>query len=191
MPSSPTTWTSAHGCLHENQVCSDGLHGFRYLRIALDALINDSPYSSPNGTVYISSIALNFTAYHGTPATYTGWFECSDEDLTQFWYDAAYTAEMCIDTFDADYVEPRDAASPNLLGKRIIFDGAKRDRDPYVGDLAVAGRTIYLAHSEAADTARSVLEDLAEHQRCDGWIPPASMYVFHPTSCYFSFLKLC
>lgn len=54
------------------------------------------------------------------------------------------------------------------------MDGAKRDRDPYVGDLAVASLTSYLSH-DFAEASRTVLEDLANHQRDDGWIPPASM----------------
>ncbi len=57
----------------------------------------------------------------------------------------------------------------------VLQDGAKRDRDPYVGDLAVSARTLYLTHDDAAAAARNVLADLADHQRADGWIPPASI----------------
>ncbi|MDW6064210.1 hypothetical protein SAZ11_47610 [Streptomyces sp. FXJ1.4098] len=53
----------------------------------------------------------------------------------------------------------------------MLHDGPKRDRDPYVGDLAVSARTLYLTHDEAAAAARNVLADLADHQRADGWIP--------------------
>lgn len=90
------------------------------------------------------------------------------------WFDAAYTNDMIIDTFRVNDTEPRGAASPSLVGKLVIFDGAKRDRDPYVGDLAVSARTLYLTH-DVAEAAVNVIADLADHQRADGWIPPASI----------------
>lgn len=144
------------------------------MRITLEALAQDAPYTSSFGSVSISSLSLEWTAFLGTPDTFTGWFECSDDDLTQWWFDGVYTDDMVTYTFFANETEPRDAASPTLLGKEVIFDGAKRDRDPYVGDLAVSALTSYLSH-DVHQAARNVLEDLAIHQRDDGWIPPASM----------------
>ncbi|KAJ5729313.1 uncharacterized protein N7483_003821 [Penicillium malachiteum] len=155
-------------------VCSDGLHGFRYMRIWLDAVEGDAPYTQAYGAVSISSIELKWSAYLGTPDTYTGWFECSDEDLTQWWYDSVYTTDMDTYTFLANETDPRNSASPTLQGKEVIFDGAKRDRDPYVGDLVVAALTSYLSHDNP-DATRNILADLADHQRSDGWIPPASI----------------
>lgn len=81
---------------------------------------------------------------------------------------------MCTDVFRANDTDPRNSASPTLIGKMVIFDGAKRDRDPYVGDLAVSARTAYLTH-DISDAVVHILSDLADHQRDDGWIPPASM----------------
>ncbi|KAG2173861.1 hypothetical protein INT43_005281 [Umbelopsis isabellina] len=175
VPSGASDWVDTYGCQHNGtQVCSDGLHGFRYMRIALDALDKDAPYTSPNSTVDIKSVSLNFTAFLGTPDTYTGWFQCSDEKLNQYWFDAAYTNEMVTDHFRATDVDPRDAATPTLEGKLVLFDGAKRDRDPYIGDIAVSGRTAYLTHN-ISEAAMNVLADMADHQRSDGWIPPASI----------------
>lgn len=144
------------------------------MKIWLDAVDSDAPYTQPYGSVSISSIELEWSAYLGTPDTFTGWFECSDEDLTQWWFDGVYTADMVNDVFLANETEPRGAASPTLLDKQVLFDGAKRDRDPYVGDLAVVSLTTYLSH-DTPDSTRNVLADLADHQRSDGWIPPASM----------------
>lgn len=155
-------------------MCSDGLHGFRYLKITLDALEGDAPYTQSYGSVSISSVELEWKAYWGTRDTFTGWFECSDEDLTQWWYDGVYTVDMDDFTFLANETDPRGAATPTLQGKEVLFDGAKRDRDPYLGDLAVASLTSYLSHDDPAST-RNILADLANHQRDDGWIPPASM----------------
>src|SRR6185369_2245556 len=157
-----------------SKVCADGLDGFRYLKISLDALAADAPDTQPYGTVRIDDISLDFTPYLGTPDTYRGWFESSDEQLNQYWYNASYTNELITDTFRSDDIDPRGADSPGLRGKLVLTDGPKRDRDPYVGDVAVSGRTAYLTH-DVSVAARNVLADLADHQRADGWIPPASI----------------
>ncbi|PQE10442.1 alpha-L-rhamnosidase A protein [Rutstroemia sp. NJR-2017a BBW] len=170
----PYTWTDVHGCQHGTQVCADGLHGFRYVKIYLDALAADAPYTNSFGTVNIDYVSLNFSGIRGTVDTFTGWFESSDNDLNQWWYDAVYTNDLATDVFEKNSTEPRNAYSPTLDGKLVLFDGAKRDRDPYVGDLAVASRTSYLTH-DLAQASRNVLADLADHQRDDGWIPPASI----------------
>jgi hypothetical protein len=119
-------------------------------------------------------MSLELSAFHGTPDTFKGWFECSDSDVTQWWFDGVYTNDLCTDVFRDNDTEPREAASPSLIGKLVIHDAPKRDRDPYVGDLAVASLTSYLSH-KVPEASRNVLADLAEHQREDGWIPPASM----------------
>jgi len=174
VPATPETWTDSHGCAHGTQVCDDGLHGFRYLKITLAALASDAPYTANDGTVRISGVSLDFTAYLGTPSTYKGWFLSSDNQLNQYWYGASYTNELVTDTFRPSDVDPRNADNPGLDGKLVLFDGAKRDRDPYDGDIAVSGLTDYLTHDIGA-APRDVLADLADHQRSDGWIPPASI----------------
>lgn len=85
-----------------------------------------------------------------------------------------YTNDLCTDVFRANDTEPRDAVSDGLLGKLVLHDAPKRDRDPYVGDVAVAGLTTFLSH-DTAEAVSNVLADLANNQRDDGWIPPASM----------------
>ncbi|MER6208685.1 alpha-L-rhamnosidase C-terminal domain-containing protein [Streptomyces sp. NPDC001642] len=175
VPARGANWTDHKGFQAGDKVFADGLHGFRYLKISLDALAADSPAAQPWGTVEVDSVALQFTAYVGTPSTYRGWFLCSDDELNRYWYGAAYTNELVTDTFRQDDVDPRNAWSATLEGKLVLQDGAKRDRDPYVGDLAVSARTLYLTHDDAAAASRNVLADLADHQRADGWIPPASI----------------
>ena len=170
----PYTWTDAHGCEYGEKVCADGIHGFRYVKIYLDALSQDAPYTSKYGSVSIDSLSLNISAYLGTPDTFTGWFESSDDKLNQWWFDGVYTTDLCTDVLDENSTDPRNAASPSILGKLVLLDGVKRDRLPYIGDLAVSARTSYLSH-DVPEAARNVLADLADHQRADGWIPPASM----------------
>lgn len=144
------------------------------MRISFDVYDGDRPLVSELGSISVSGVSLEWSGYLGTPDTFTGWFECSDKDITQWWYDGVYTVDTNTDIFLANETEPRNAASPTLEGRQVILDGAKRDRDPYVGDMAVAGLTSYLSH-DFAEASRNVLEDLAWHQRSDGWIPPASM----------------
>ncbi|WP_328472625.1 alpha-L-rhamnosidase-related protein [Streptomyces sp. NBC_00448] len=175
VPAGGADWKDTKGYQSGTQVYADGLHGFRYLQISLDALASDAPAAQPWGEVSIDAVWLEFTAYLGTPDSYTGWFLSADDDLNRYWYGAAYTNELVTDTFRSDDIDPRGADSPSLDGKLVLQDGAKRDRDPYVGDLAVSARTLYLTHDDAAAAARNVLADLADHQRSDGWIPPASI----------------
>ncbi|HJP72660.1 MAG TPA: alpha-L-rhamnosidase C-terminal domain-containing protein [Pseudonocardiaceae bacterium] len=175
VPAAGGVWRDREGFQSGNQVHAEGLHGFRYVTITLDALATDAPAALPYGTVAIDAVALDWGAYLGTPQSYAGWFLCSDDDLNRYWYGAAYTNELVTAPFLASDCDPRQAASPSLLGKLVLQDGAKRDRDPYVGDIGVSGRTLYLTHPDAAAAARDVLADLAEHQRADGWIPPASI----------------
>jgi hypothetical protein len=80
----PYVWVDSYGCAHGSQVCADGLHGFRYVKIYLDALASDSPYTEASGEVSIDSVSLNYSAFLGIPDSFTGWFECSDEQLNHF-----------------------------------------------------------------------------------------------------------
>ena len=175
VPAKGGVWADREGYESGRQVYAEGLHGFRYVKITLDALPADAPAATPYGTVAIDAVSLDWGAYFGTPQNYAGWFLCSDDDLNRYWYGAAYTNEMVTAPFLASDCDPRGAASSTLLGKLVLQDGAKRDRDPYVGDIGVSGRTLYLTHPDAASAARNVLADLATHQRADGWIPPASI----------------
>jgi hypothetical protein len=175
VPAAGGKWTDTKSCQFGTKVCAEGLHGFRYMKISLDALPGDAPEANPYGTVEIRRATLDFTAFLGTPDTFKGTFLSSDANLNKYWYDASYTNELGTDTFRATDVDPRNAASPTLEGKLVLHDGAKRDRDPYVGDIAVAGRTAYLTH-DVSEAASNVLADLADHQRADGFLPPASIF---------------
>lgn len=175
VPAKGGLWTDTEGYETGDQVYSEGLHGYRYVKITLDALPTDAPAALPYGTVAIDSVSIDFTGYIGTPKSYGGWFLCSDEELNRYWYGAAYTNELITDTFLASDCDPRNADSPTLEGLLVLQDGAKRDRDPYVGDISVSGRTLFLTHPDAAAASRNVLADLAAHQNSNGWIPPASI----------------
>ncbi|RYP10097.1 hypothetical protein DL764_000888 [Monosporascus ibericus] len=84
----------------------------------------------------------------------------------------SYTTESCTDLFRVNDTEPPRGFSESSLEKLRIHDGPKRDRDPYMGDLPVSALASYLAHN-VQEAPRNVVEDLAQHQRSDSWIPPA------------------
>jgi hypothetical protein len=115
-------------------------------------------FLTTDSTVNVESVRLHFTPYLGTPDTYAGCFESSDDLLNRIWYSGVYTLEM-------NTVETPD-------GSRIL-DGAKRDRDVWIGDLALEARIEYLTHNEP-DAIRDSLAEMADRQRPDGTIPPSS-----------------
>jgi hypothetical protein len=91
--------------------------GFRFAAIELRTA----------GTVQLSAAGLNFRAFRAGPDRYQGWFLSSDDQLNRMWYSGAYTAQM-------DMV-PVGVAS--CFTRPVIFDGAKRDRAIWSGDLII------------------------------------------------------
>ena len=100
------------------QTYTGGLRGgFRYESIEL---------TTP-GTVTLTGAGLNFKAYRAPADKYEGWFLSSDDQLNRMWYAGAYTAQM-------DMVPVGVAPCFNVP---VFFDGAKRDRAVWSGDLMV------------------------------------------------------
>ena len=129
-----------------------GFHGgFRFILLTL---------TTP-GTVTLSGLAVDFQAYRATPRDYRGWFLSSDDQLNRMWYSGAYTLQL--------NMKP---AGLNGLTDARIYDGAKRDRSIWTGDLLVQGPT---AISTLADVGaaylKSSLDVLFAAQRADGALP--------------------
>jgi hypothetical protein len=122
---------------------------FRYLMLFLTG----------NGWVEVEQVTLEFGPFHGTPDTYAGCFESSDDELNRIWYAGAYTLEL----------NTAEMAS----GEWLVLDGAKRDRAVWIGDLAVAARMEYATHNQPV-AIRESLASMADLQRADGTIPPSS-----------------
>lgn len=99
--------------------------GFRFAAVQL---------SSP-GTVTLTATGLTFAAYRATPDRYQGYFVSSDDQLNRIWYAGAYTAQM-------DMV-PTGVAS--CFPRPVIFDGAKRDRAIWSGDLMITDPVVLLS----------------------------------------------
>jgi hypothetical protein len=79
------------------------------------------------GTVTLTAAGLNFKAYRATPDKYQGYFISSDDQLNKIWYGGAYTTQM-------DMVP---VGVNSCFSVPVIFDGAKRDRAIWSGDLTV------------------------------------------------------
>lgn len=122
---------------------------FRYLML----------YLAGNGHVEIDQVVLEFLPLLGTPDTYAGCFESSDDLLNRIWYAGAYTLEL--NTVETD------------RGDWLVLDGAKRDRAVWIGDVAVAARMEYATHNRPV-SVRDSLTSMADLQRQDGTIPPSS-----------------
>lgn len=90
--------------------------GERYERISL---------TTP-GTLALRAAGIHFMAYDATPDKYQGWFLSSDDTLNRIWYAGAYTTQLNM----------IPANTPDGGPQPVIFDGAKRDRLIWVGDIA-------------------------------------------------------
>jgi hypothetical protein len=129
-----------------------GFHGgFRYVLLTL---------TTP-GTVSLSGLSVDFQAYRATARDYRGWFLSSDDQLNRMWYSGAYTLQL-------------DMKLPGVNGlpDARIYDGAKRDRSIWTGDLLVQGPTILNTLGQVgADYLKSSLDALFATQRADGALP--------------------
>lgn len=78
------------------------------------------------GTVTLRAAGIAFGAYDATPASYQGWFLSSDNTLNKIWYAGAYTTQ----------INMIPTTSPDGGPQPVVFDGAKRDRLIWIGDMA-------------------------------------------------------
>jgi len=124
--------------------------GERYERISL---------TTP-GTVTLRAVGIRFMAYDALPEKYQGWFLSSDDALNRIWYAGAYTSQL-------NMIPPN---TPDGGAQPVIFDGAKRDRLIWVGDIAQDIPTI--AHSLGSNGADYVTGSLGIF----GATPPASIF---------------
>ncbi|MEV6641685.1 alpha-L-rhamnosidase C-terminal domain-containing protein [Amycolatopsis sp. NPDC051371] len=129
-----------------------GFHGgFRFALLTL---------SSP-ASVSLSSLGVTFQAFRATPSDYQGWFLSSDDQLNRMWYSGAYTLQMNL-----------KAPGLNGLPDARIYDGAKRDRSIWTGDLLVQIPTLLTSLGNAgAPYVKSSLDALLATQRADGAFP--------------------
>lgn len=153
--------------------------GFRYATVFLDG----------PGWVDLGAVSLDFTAAprQAAPADYQGWFLSSDNELNKTWYSGAYTVQLdtwMSDTakswpYKAGEADHSDAQVPGADPRQeVIFDGAKRDRIVWQGDLAVQGPVTYLSTDDVPAVDNS-LSSLASQQLPDGYVPAESLVGQH------------
>jgi hypothetical protein len=187
-PGMPYTWDSdSHvlplaGATLPGTITDPTLRGgFRYLTLFL---------SSP-GYVDIGAVSLHYTAapLQPDPAAYQGWFLSSDNLLNKIWYAGAYTVQ--IDTgmsdtakswpYSTGEADQYDSQIPNANpDQEVIFDGGKRDRDVWQGDLSVEAPVTYLSTDDTGAVDNS-LSALAAQQLPDGYMPAEGLVGPHNT----------
>ncbi|GLY82529.1 alpha-L-rhamnosidase C-terminal domain-containing protein [Actinoallomurus iriomotensis] len=148
--------------------------GFRYLTLFLDG----------PGQVDVDAVSAEFTAapLQPRPDAYQGHFLSSDDLLNKIWYAGAYTVQIntaLADTakswpYTSGEQDHADTAVPYAdPDQEVIYDGGKRDRIVWQGDLAVQAPVTYLTTHDVAAVDNS-LSSLAAQQLPDGFMPAES-----------------
>jgi hypothetical protein len=116
------------------------------------------------GTVRLSASGVNFKAFRAGADRYQGWFISSDDQLNWMWYSGAYTAQM-------DMV-PAGVAS--CFSRPVIFDGAKRDRAIWSGDLMVTDPVALLSiGSNSVPSIKGAIDSILNLQASSGRLTSA------------------
>lgn len=160
-PVDGSVWTADKSCQFHDS-CGNGSRAFRYVRISSD--------QHSGGSIVIEQVRILPERLRQEPA---GWFLSSDDQLNKIWYSSVYTVELMTDTFRKDNTDTRDCFTRLLDGKIVFMDGAKRDRCPFIGDLAVIERTQFVSHGDPAP-AVNLIRALGQMQHGDGFIPSSS-----------------
>ncbi|MET7394912.1 alpha-L-rhamnosidase C-terminal domain-containing protein [Dactylosporangium sp. NPDC005572] len=128
--------------------------GFRFMAVQL---------TTP-GTLTLTAAGVNFKAYRAGPDKYQGWFISSDDQLNRMWYAGAYTAQM-------DMV-PTGVAS--CFTTPVIFDGAKRDRAIWSGDLMITNPVVQLSlGTNSAPYVKGSIDSIMNLQATNGRLTSA------------------
>ncbi len=153
--------------------------GFRYLTLFLDG----------PGSLDVDAVTVDYTPEPSRrdPSKLAGWFNSSDEQLNKIWHAGVYTVQVNTDKASTAKSWPyrdgeRDHADGQLssLGAddEVIYDGGKRDRLVWQGDLAVQNPVTYLS-TWNLDAVANSLDHLAEQQLDDGFVPASSQMGAH------------
>lgn len=160
-----------------------GRGSMRYLTLSLGGNI------SLRTNVELQFSHLYFTAQPNVPESqlghYTGYFSSSDDLLNRVWAAGVYTLQLC--TIGANtsvehlYILSGSGWAQNSAVKGLdppsvfIADGAKRDRNPWPGDLDVAAKSIFVSQNiNNLEALRNSLFAIIElHDPLSGYFPYA------------------
>lgn len=154
--------------------------GYRYATLFLDG----------PGWVDVDEVRMQFTAAQGQGdalADYAGHFLSSDHLLNKIWYAGAYTVQINTDRPDTAKKWPYQPGEPDHAddvvpgadpATDVIYDGGKRDRIIWQGDLAVQAPVAWVSTYDRAAVDNS-LSALAKQQLDDGYVPAASLVGQH------------
>jgi hypothetical protein len=147
---------------------------FRYLTFSLGSRV---PLTT-SATLQLSSV--HFTAQPAQPAnqlrSYSGYFESSDPLLDRIWYAGAYTLQLCTIPANSSLNRLQWLQSPvgwsnNAQARTLsgtdyfLADGAKRDRNPWAGDLDIALKSVLVAmNQDELLGIRNALKEMLDEQ---------------------------
>ena len=131
---------------------SEKTYAFRYLSLL------------PDRDVVLQSVRLR---EQPCPLTLQGSFECSDPAVNRAWEMGARTLLLC--------TQPAlDSQHPiGAEGDTVIWDGCRRDREVWAGDLRPSALALYTLTSDAS-AVRTSLRLIAERRFEDGLVPASA-----------------
>ena len=142
----------------------------RYIKLSIET---DS-IQSQDVFAELLSLKLYSSQY---PCSYVGNFVCDDDLLNTIWRRGVYTTELCMQKQSEacwyrmkDRPEFLDRFSREWKGRYsdyVLFDGPRRDREAWLGDIRTEALTVYTAFA-AYDICKSSIDIFADLQRKDG-----------------------
>ncbi|GBF76139.1 hypothetical protein PA598K_04587 [Paenibacillus sp. 598K] len=127
-------------------------------------------------TAEIRRIGVKFSAY---PCVYRGGFRASEPFWEKLWHTGAYTTQLCLQrsrfasTFRSQLPEEHRLFVENwqsVYSDYVIFDGPRRDREAWIGDIRTEALNIYYAFGND-ETVKSSLDLFHRLQESNGLIP--------------------
>jgi hypothetical protein len=117
---------------------------FRYLTLSF----SPNATSKTSVTVQLDHVYFNAAPKQSDLRKYSGWFQSSDDLLNKIWYAGAYTLQLCnvaanssiqhLDLLSSTGWSSNAQATGLSSTDTYLADGAKRDHNPWAGDLEVA-----------------------------------------------------
>lgn len=145
----------------------------RYLRLTL---LSETMQPMP-AHMSIRRLGLVFSAY---PCVWRGSFSSDDVMLDRIWKMGAYTVQLCMQQStetSRNHFEDLPEANRKFIREwqsryspYVIFDGPRRDRETWLGDIRTEALSIYGAFG-ADEVVKSSLDVFLSLQRSDGTMP--------------------